>query len=124
MLCTNDESVKFEDAWMQLAVRANLPSKDYLDVTGPAAATPEDRRRFVRFRCRGRAILERGPDRLAAYTADISRSGLGIISPAQLFPRERVQVTTFRQKLSLVVVWCLKLGEDCYQCGCQFKHDQ
>jgi hypothetical protein len=124
VLCANDASVSFDDAWTELAVRANLPSKDYLEANGPAPAIPDDRRRFVRFRCRGRAILQRGADRMAAYTADLSRAGIGIISPVQLFPRQAVHIATSGQTFHLVVVWCLKLGKDCYQCGCQFEQRQ
>jgi PilZ domain len=120
VFCTNHDSVTFDEAWTQLPVRAAVPSKDYLEVTGPAPAHPNERRRFVRFRCRGRAILEKDAQSMAAYTADISRSGMGIISPVQLFPHERVQVTTVRQKLPMIVIWCLRLGKDCYQCGCRF----
>ena len=121
MLRANDESVSFDVAWTELAVKANLPSKDYLEATGPAPTTRDDRRRFVRFRCRGRAILERGADRIAAYVADASRGGMGIISPIQLFPMERVHITTPGVKMPLVVVWCRKLAEGCYQCGCKFQ---
>lgn len=124
MLRTNNESLAFDESWSELPVRASVPSEDYLEVSGPAPAHPDDRRRFARFRCRGRAILERGSDRLAAYTADISRSGMGIISPVQLLPRESVEVTTSRQKLPLLVVWCLRLGNNSYQCGCLFQQEK
>lgn len=120
MLCTDHDPVTFDEVWTQIPLRAAVPSKDYLEVTGPAPAHPNERRRFVRFRCRGRAILQKDAQFMAAYTADISRSGMGILSPIQLFPNERVQVSTVRQKLSCVVVWCLRLGKDCYQCGCRF----
>lgn len=122
MLRTHDEALTLDELWSQLPCRAGIPSQNYLDVRGPAPAHPNERRRFVRFRYRGRAIVERDGNRMAGYTVDVSRSGMGIISPVQLFPSECVQVTTVRQNFSLTVVWCVRLGQDCYQCGCKFQH--
>lgn len=115
------DSLTFDQEWMQLPVRAAVPSQDYLEVTGPAPTPHDDRRRSARYRCRGRAILQRESERFAGYTADVSPTGMGIISPVQLLPKEHVEITTFRQKVPLIVIWCRRLGKDCYQCGCQFE---
>jgi hypothetical protein len=109
----------FHAEWSSLPVRARARA----DGRMPAGATlgSSEQRKFSRFRCNGQAILQRQTDRLAALVVDISRSGVGIISPVQLFPCELVLLTTPQGRFPARVVSCVRLDAACYRCGCRFQ---
>lgn len=87
-------------------------------------------RRFPRFYLRGEAMAFVSPPRvtdpdpvesLAILTSDVSRSGVGIVAPRQLFPEQRLEIqmpagATYRVK----VVWCRRLNDGKYAAGCAF----
>jgi hypothetical protein len=116
-----DHDVKvFDQAWERLPVRAPDPIGGDFDGSHEPPQSFE-KRKFVRLRCQGRAILERELEHLAVYVVDLSRTGIGIISPVQLFPSELVELATPDRRLPLRVVRCIRLGPDCYHCGCRFQ---
>jgi hypothetical protein len=66
---------------------------------------------------RGKAVLKRGGTTLGIYTVDLSRQGIGILSPVPLLPKERVQVQLAAVKLTLEIARCRRLGDNCFLCG-------
>jgi hypothetical protein len=110
----------FDEAWERLPVRAPNPIEGDIDASRDSLE-PYEKRKFVRLRCQGRAILNRRDEHLAVYVVDVSRSGIGLISPVQLFPSEFVGLTTPDRQLSLRVVRCIRLGPGCFHCGCKFQ---
>lgn len=120
MLDQELDAMTFDERWERLPVKAPDPNAGGQEASGDSAHAFE-KRKFVRLRCQGRAILDRQAERLAVYVVDLSRSGIGILSPVQLFPSELVQLTTPDRRLPLCVVRCVRLGPDCFHCGCRFQ---
>ena len=80
-----------------------------------------DRRRFARFRARGKAMLLYRGRRAVVYTKDASREGISFLHDEQLFPKERVRLVMPNQThLRLVVSRCLYHGERCYEHGSRY----
>jgi hypothetical protein len=87
-------------------------------------------RRFPRFYLRGpaegliypvRGELGDSPTPVPILTSDISRSGVGLISPKQLFPEQRVDIRMPEGgRYSVKVMWCRRMEADRYAAGCVF----
>jgi hypothetical protein len=123
MLDYGHDTVTFDEKWERLPVRAPDPFEGGFDAAR-GNLYPCEKRRFVRLRCEGRAILDRQSEHFAVYVVDLSRAGVGIISPVQLFPSELVELTTPERQLPLRIVRCTRLGPDCYHCGCRFQRKE
>ena len=107
-------------AWEDIPSRAAIPSErdGYFNHAGPTRPSFDEKRSLHRFHLRERAVLRVGEDYLAGYSRDVSRSGVGLISPVQLFPLDEVQIwLPHRGRLDLRVVRCRRLAEKCYACG-------
>jgi len=120
MLGTCHEAIADAGPWESLPLRANVPSHDFFDRTGRIPNHPDERRGFVRYYFRRRAVLIYRQQRMAGLTVDMSRIGMGLISPVQLFPMQSVDVVLPDRTIALRVVRCQRLGERCYRCGCDF----
>ncbi len=89
--------------------------------TGPLPPAEPERRRFTRFYLWRRAILQREGQRLAGYAKDVSKSGIRVICPVQLFPGDEVRVTLENgPTVEISVCRCRRLADDCYECGAEF----
>ena len=109
--------------WGEIPSRAEVPRdlEGYFNREGPTPSCLDESRALHRFYLRQRAVLEADGKLHAGYTRDVSRSGMGLISPVQLFPLEEVQIwLPERAAINLRVVRCERLDDRCYACGAVF----
>ena len=110
-----------ERAWDSLDSQAALPmtTEEYYAKTG--SKTECELRAYQRHYLRCKAILKYGLETHAIYMKDCSRTGMGLISPVQLFPRQRVEVRiSSGRSYSLEVIRCRRRKPKCYECGTIF----
>ncbi|MBW3600254.1 MAG: PilZ domain-containing protein [Planctomycetes bacterium] len=93
--------------------------------SGSLPVAPHERRQHPRFYFWRRAILEQGGRQFAGFTRDLSKAGIRLLSPVQLFPCDETHVIlesgqTFRVSIRR----CLRLADDCYECGAEFFASQ
>ena len=113
--CECDVAVPSE--WQErLARRGTIPS------------IPGDRRRYIRHRFGGRAIIEydttfpaipRGRTLKQVVTRDLSRGGIAFLHSEQLFPGERISLLLPDGKREYVVVRCLEHNARCFEIGAE-----
>ena len=109
--------------WEQLQVRVTLPCSpdEYFSQRGPLVVHPDSRRRFHRFHFRCVAIIHYQDVEYAGYAKDISRMGMGLYAPVQLFPCDSVVLhVPDRDPIEAEVTRCRRLGEACYEFGTVF----
>ena len=109
--------------WQELSNRVELPCSldTYLGQRGPLMVHPDSRRRYHRFHFRVAAILSYEGIDYAGFTKDISRMGMGIYSPIQLFPCDVVSLyLPDREPIQVEVTRCLRIQSRCYECGVVF----
>jgi hypothetical protein len=109
--------------WTCANATAQLPtamSEDYFAHQGPMQLHFDNRRNYHRYYLRGKALLKRGKSVMGAYTKDVSRQGVGFLSPVQLLPKERIVIHLPTAELSLQVARCRRLDEACFECGGRF----
>jgi PilZ domain len=98
-------------------------SAGFLTKQGPMPVHHDEnnKRGFHRHYMRGKAILTRGEKTFGTYTKDISRKGIGLLSPVQLLPMERVALFLSNgSTLHLEVTRCRRVEKNCYDCGAKF----
>jgi hypothetical protein len=101
--------------------RLTIPEVEFLAHAGATPPTYTSRRSYHRFYFRGKGLLVRRRETLGVYTTDLSRKGLGLLSPIQLFPMERVKLQlSDGRECQLEIVRCRRLDRDCYECGSRF----
>ena len=123
MLGRGHEQQLIADLWDLAEPKVEIPqplADGFLASRGPVAAHFDDKRAFQRFFLRGKAVLKRRGAIMGAYTKDVSRQGVGFLSPVQLMPRERVQLSLPSAELHLEVSRCRRLDKDCFDCGARF----
>ncbi len=124
MLGIDHESDQVINAFDVLQCKVQLPEEwdDFFSVSGNLAVHFEDNRKYNRHYLRRKAVLQRGDTYHVVYTKDISRFGIALLYHEQLFPCEKVTLWLPRQKQSynLRVTRCLRLQENCYECGANF----
>jgi hypothetical protein len=109
--------------WEQLERRTQLLCswRKYVRDNGAARICADSRRRFERIPLRAPAILYVAGEFSAAYAKDVSRTGVGFLSPVNLLPRQSVELQLMDGKiLRLRVTRCRRLGPACYECGTLF----
>jgi hypothetical protein len=99
---------------------SGLAAERFLDVHGAMPLYHDNRRAYHRYFMRGKAVLKRGKALLGTYTKDVSRQGVGFLSPVQLLPKEKVQLRLPTTELSLQVARCQRLDQGCFECGAKF----
>jgi hypothetical protein len=112
-----------EDLWEATPTKVRLPetlSSQFFSASGPMPMYHDNRRRFHRYYMRGKAVLKRGTSLMATYTTDVSRQGVGFLSPVQLLPKERVQLRLATTELNLQLARCQRLDQGCFECGAKF----
>jgi len=120
---TTIKTPSIEEQWSCLLLQAALPvsEEEYFAPTGPLPKNFECQRAFVRHYLRCKAILRRNGQKCAVYLKDCSRTGMGVISPIQMFPKERVLLwKDLERSFHLEIARCRKLGPSCYECGTVF----
>lgn len=115
---------------MEDGLTALSADREFFAKSGLMPQSYNEIRRFPRFYLRGEAMafieppraVDGGPsESLAILTSDVSRSGVGIIAPRQLFPEQRLEIQmpagpSYRVK----VVWCRRAAAGKYAAGCVF----
>ena len=109
------------DVWNGLEIRADLPGGPE-DFYGKSGTKPShDMREFDRHYLRCEGIVRRELETFGVFMRDCSRAGMGLISPVQFFPRERIQLWMKPERsYTLEIVRCRKIKENCYECGSIF----
>jgi hypothetical protein len=127
-----NEDPAFRDAVAGLAFRIKLSAGEAADLKrqGPLPSIENDRRRFVRFACCARGVLDCQPTlpaiprecgRYLVLVKNISRSGVCFLHEHQLLPCERCQLWVEGQiRRSIEVARCRRLREGCYEVGARF----
>ena len=112
------------DAWDTADAKVDLPETigaDFFAAQGPMPIYRENNRGFHRFFLRGKAVLKRRETRLGTYTKDVSRQGVGFLSPVQLLPKERIHLQLPNgTQFHLEVARCRRVSEGCFECGARF----
>ena len=68
-----------------------------------------------------KAVLQRDEMKLGCYTMDVSRQGIGLLSPVQLLPLDRVQLHLPNgSELPLEIARCRRVDRGCFDCGARF----
>jgi PilZ domain len=118
------EKDRVEELWQQAKIRVKLPmltSKYFFEPKGPMPNHYSSRRSFHRYFMRSKAVLIQGDKVYAAYTTDVSRQGVGFLSPKQLMPKEKWTVKLPNgSEYELIVTRCHLESESCFACGGRF----
>jgi len=124
MLGRDDGRDSIEQWWEHAEQKATLPmalSYGFFRTEGPTELrTQHNKRAFHRFYMRKKAIVKRREAALGVYTKDVSRHGVGFLSPVQLMPRERIQLFLPSADLSLQITRCRRVDRGCFECGGTF----
>ena len=126
MLELSDESALIRRLWDEAKARVELPDAErqkFLAARGPMRLHYENHRKYHRYYLRARAILHRGDSTFGAYTTDVSRQGIGFLSPVQLLPRERVQLRLPTSVVKIEVLRCHRSEYDAFEIGARFLLD-
>ena len=110
-------------AWETLESKALLPedADTFFARRGPAPMMENSQRRFHRYFARTKALLRIEGVTHGVYIRDISRNGIGFVSPVQLFPRQHVDVQLLGNRhLVLENVRCRRLAPQSYESGAKF----
>jgi hypothetical protein len=106
----------------------------FFQESGLVASLPGDERRAARLMIRTRCILlpeaplpafPRPGIPAAVYTSDLSRNGIGFLSPYQYYPEEDVRLILPTMWLRGTIARSRRLGPNCFQIGARLisKHD-
>lgn len=112
-----------KQVWNSLPDKSQLPydHEEFFSKSGAAPTSPDSRRQHIRIRARSHAILAHANKIYGIYTLDVSPNGVGLITPVQILPCERVELRSDKcDTLSLEVQRCRRLGPRSYECGCAF----
>jgi len=118
----NDQCV-IDQLWESAPKKVQLSEPFRKVFFAPRGAMPlyhDNRRAYHRYYMRGKAIVLRGNTTLAGYTKDVSRQGVGFLSPVQLLPKERVKLRLPTAELSLEVARCRRVENGCFEVGARF----
>jgi PilZ domain len=104
----------------------------YFQETGVAPTSHYERRGFVRHLYRMKAVLSieqtlpsisREADLVAVYCRDISRTGIGFLHAAQLYPGETGRLMLPTHAVTITVAGCRKFNSQCYLIGARFRSE-
>ena len=112
-----------EELWEATPTKVQLSgaaAEQFFDVRGAMPLYHNNMRSYHRYYMRGKAVLKRGKALLGTYTKDVSRQGVGFLSPVQLLPKEKVLLRLPTTELSLQVARCQRLDQGCFECGARF----
>lgn len=61
---------------------------------------------------------------ISAFSREISRSGIGLLHAAQIYPREfyevDIRIVDIQVRRNAQVIWCRPVGGEWYLSGCRF----
>ena len=117
------ESVS-ESQWQAADAHTKLPlrtARYFCEYKGPMPQHAGSRRSFQRFYVRAKAVLIHGERSYGIYTTDISRQGIGFLTPRQLLPDEKCTLTLPNGAAhELQIKRCRRESDDCFACGARF----
>jgi hypothetical protein len=123
MLEVDNGQALINDLWEAASAKVQLTEPMRKSFFAPKGATPafyDNKRGYHRYFMRGKAVLKRGTAMFGTYTKDVSRQGVGFLSPVQLLPKELVKLRLPTTELSLEVARCRRLEQGCFDCGARF----
>lgn len=124
MLELNKDQRALEETPKTTVTQVELPGsmcKGFFDKSGPMPLHHENNRRYNRYFMRVKAVLTRGDTSLDCFTKDLSRQGIGLLSPVPLLPLERVRLQFANGiVLNLEVTRCQSVDRNCFECGTRF----
>jgi hypothetical protein len=123
MLELGHEQRLVAELWDASEKKVSLPAameKQFFQSHGPTPSYYDNRRAYHRFFMRGKAVLTRGETRIGTFTKDVSRQGIGFLSPVQLLPKEHVRLRVPTAELNLQVARCRRVTDGCFDCGAKF----
>ncbi len=123
MLELDDGQKLVEELWATAVSKVELRDsvkKSFFAVHGAGPLYYDNRRIYHRYYMRGKAVLKRAKSTHGTYTKDVSRQGIGFLSPVPLLPKERVKLRTAAAELSLEVTRCRRIDPGCFECGAKF----
>jgi hypothetical protein len=123
MLDVHNDELVVGELWEAAPKKVTLSDSFRKAFFAPHGAMPmfhDNRRAYHRYFMRGKAVVLRGGITLAAYTKDVSRQGVGFLSPVQLMPKEKVKLRLPTAQLSLEVARCRRVDQGCFECGARF----
>jgi hypothetical protein len=126
MLELDDGKKLMDELWAKVTAKVD-PSqlaKDFFALHGPSPPMGHNNRAYHRHYMRGKAILKRGDTLIGTFTKDVSRQGIGFLSPVQLLPKERVKLQLPVTELGLEVTRCSRLDKEFFECGARFALGQ
>jgi len=120
-----------KDHLEHLPCQVELPDewKDYFELRGMIVPIRFDQRRFVRSHYPTKALLEfrealpfvdRSRRFHHIYSRDLSRNGICILAPEQLYPGEEPLVWLMTGIVRCEVVRCRRINATCYEIGARF----
>jgi PilZ domain len=113
-----------DEMWQSAKIRVKLPmltAKYFFEPKGPMPNHYSSRRSFHRYYMRSKAVLIQGETVYGAYTTDVSRQGVGFLSPRQLMPKEKWTLKLPNgSQYELLVTRCHRESENCFACGGRF----
>lgn len=98
-----------------------LTDETFFEPRGPTQDSSEYKRSYDRFFLRSRAILKWNKSVVGVYTKDLSRQGIGFLSPVELTLEESIQLQlTNGAEYRMAVTRCRRVGDNCFDCGARF----
>lgn len=124
MLDLGHEQSVIDREWESAEAKVRMPEpalRSFFVLKGPMPSYFENHRTHHRFYLRGKAVLRRHERLLGVYTKDVSRQGMGFLSPQQLLPKEQVELRlTEDKKLRLEITRCRRVLDGVFDCGGRF----
>lgn len=124
MLAVGHDRGLIEPAWKAAEAKVQLPDSwraSFFEKSGPMALHHENRRNYHRYFVRVKTVIKHGGKKYGGYTMDISREGVGLLSPVQFLPQDLIELQLpHGYALPLVVVRCKYLATLCFECGAKF----
>ena len=124
MLALSPDRDLIDELWKDASSVAVLPAclrQQFFSKSGPLPVYHENKRTFHRHYLRRKAILKYRNAMYGIFTKDISRQGIGLLSPVQLLPMEQVSLLLSRDSsLQLEIARCRRIEKDCFDIGARF----
>ncbi|BBO35205.1 PilZ domain-containing protein [Lacipirellula parvula] len=93
----------------------------FFSLKGPMGRRDDNRRAFHRFFMRSEAVLLGDGFVYAVYTCDISRQGIGFLSPRQLLPHQKCKLELPNgSRFDVLIKRCRRENDNCFVCGARF----
>jgi hypothetical protein len=119
-----DRELTFEEQWQATRTQVQIPDSMrelFFEKCGNLPLSQINNRQYIRYYLRVKAIVDHRDDKIGCYTMDLSRQGIGLLSPIELERSERVQLhLPQRGGFLLEITRCCQLEDQCFECGGRF----